>query len=141
VTEEVTDYRYAVSEIKYNKWYMKEKILKAIDKGLMNVLSTDITDHDIEFDHDDINSEYVPYEYRTVDMGNAGIWCEYNLGAYPGNKASNWYGDYYAWGEMETKDNYSWETYKYCEGTSDTITKYNETDGLKQLKPVDDVVT
>jgi len=74
-------------------------------------------------------------------MGKAGIWCKYNLGAFPGAKASDWYGDYYAWGEMETKDNYSWETYKHCDGTKETIAKYNETDGLKQLKPVDDVVT
>jgi len=36
---------------------MKEKILKAIDKGLMNVLSTDITDQDIDFNHNDIDND------------------------------------------------------------------------------------
>ena len=35
------------------------------------------------------------------------------------------YGDYYAWGETETKEDYSWSTYKWCEGSSTTLTKYN----------------
>lgn len=48
------------------------------------------------------------------------------------------YGDYYAWGETEPhyssldpltwKDNktgYSWATYKWCNGTQSTLTKYN----------------
>jgi len=74
-------------------------------------------------------------------MGKAGIWCEYNLGAFPGNKVSEWYGNYYAWGEAEVKDEYSWETYDYCNGTKDTIMKYNKTDGLIRLDPNDDVIT
>jgi len=36
---------------------MKEKILNAIDKGLMNVLSPDIQNQDIDFNHDDIDSD------------------------------------------------------------------------------------
>jgi len=36
---------------------MKDKILNAIDKGLMNALSTDITDQDIDFDKSDITSQ------------------------------------------------------------------------------------
>jgi len=74
-------------------------------------------------------------------MGTGILWCEYNLGAYPGLKPENWYGRYYAWGETETKDNYSWETYKHCKGTKDTITKYNKKDELTHLEPTDDVVT
>jgi len=38
---------------------MKEKIIKAISEGLMNALSTDITVHDIDFNHDDIDNEYI----------------------------------------------------------------------------------
>jgi len=122
---------------------MKEKIIKAIDKGLTNVLSTDITDHDIDFNHNDIDNEYIRYEYNTVNMGKAGIWCEYNLGAFPGNKVSDWYGNYYAWGETETKNDYSWKTYKYCKGPIHQIqtTKYNENDMLDRLESKDDAVT
>ena len=62
------------------------------------------------------------------------------------------YGDYYAWGETETKDDYSWSwaTYKYCKGSYETLTKYCRnveygnggfTDKLTTLEPADDVAT
>ena len=35
------------------------------------------------------------------------------------------YGDYFAWGETEPKSNYSWSTYKWCNGSSRTLTRYN----------------
>ena len=34
------------------------------------------------------------------------------------------YGDYFAWGETEPKDNYSWSTYKWCNGDYYKLTKY-----------------
>ena len=61
----------------------------------------------------------------TVCKGADGLlydlfWGTCNLGA---EKPED-YGDYYAWGEVETKDNYSWSTYKW--GNSSTnLTKYN----------------
>ena len=55
-----------------------------------------------------------------VDLGLSVKWASYNIGAfYPEH-----YGDYFAWGETKPKEDYSWETYKYCKGTSTTITKY-----------------
>ncbi len=46
------------------------------------------------------------------------------------------YGSYFSWGEVSTKQNYSWET---CEwGTHDNPTKYNSTDGKTTLDPEDD---
>ena len=51
-----------------------------------------------------------------IDMGEAGKWACCNVGA-----SAPWeYGSYYAWGETEEKDNYSWETYIHCDGSSDT---------------------
>ena len=35
------------------------------------------------------------------------------------------YGDYYAWGETEPKENYSWSTYKFGTGSSGTFSKYD----------------
>jgi hypothetical protein len=58
------------------------------------------------------------------------------------------YGGYYAWGEVETKTDYSWETYKWCNGTANTLTKYcnnseygynGYTDDKYVLDPEDDV--
>jgi hypothetical protein len=35
------------------------------------------------------------------------------------------YGDYFSWGETSPKDYYDWSTYKWCKGSSNTLTKYN----------------
>ena len=48
-----------------------------------------------------------------------------NVGA---NKPEE-YGDYFAWGETEPKSYYSWSTYKWCNGSSSTLTKYNTKSG------------
>ena len=34
------------------------------------------------------------------------------------------YGDYFAWGETVPKDYYGWRTYKWCNGSNTTLTKY-----------------
>lgn len=58
------------------------------------------------------------HEY--VDLGLSVKWATCNVGA---SKPEE-YGDYYAWGETETKSTYNWSTYKYCNGSSSTMTKY-----------------
>ena len=58
---------------------------------------------------------------KAVDLGLSVKWANVNLGAY----AEDEYGDFFAWGETITKDEYTWETYKWCHGTNTTITKYN----------------
>lgn len=57
----------------------------------------------------------------------------------------------YAWGEIEEQDNWNgWETYRYCNGTNNTLTKYcnnhfvgynGYTDTLSTLEAMDDVAT
>ena len=70
-----------------------------------------------------------------IDLGlPSGIkWASRNVGA----EAPEEFGNYYAWGEVFTKRNYTWETYKYRDG--ETITKYNGTDNLRVLESSDDV--
>lgn len=72
--------------------------------------------------------------HNYVDLGLSVLWATCNVGA---NNAED-YGDYFAWGETEAKQNFSWEIYKWCNGTKSTITKYNATDGLTTLLPEDD---
>ena len=72
---------------------------------------------------------------EVVDLGltSGTLWATKNVGA--ANPQD--YGGYYAWGEVETKAIYSWETYKY--GTSSTtLTKYNtlEANGTVDNKTV-----
>lgn len=51
-----------------------------------------------------------------TDLGLSVKWATCNVGA----KSPEEYGGYYAWGETEEKTSYTWETYKYCAGTSKT---------------------
>ena len=62
---------------------------------------------------------YNGHEY--VDLGLSVKWATCNVGA---NKPEE-YGDYFAWGETQPKSNYDWSTYKWCNGSYDTQTKYN----------------
>ena len=81
---------------------------------------------------------------EAIDMGLSVKWASLNLGA----SRPEEYGNYYAWGEIEVKSNYSWETYKWCMGSEYTRTKYctdmqcgdnGFTDGKVILDPEDDV--
>ena len=84
-------------------------------------------------------------ENMYVDLGlpSGTLWAKWNVGAHSPEE----YGDYFAWGETKPKSNYCWETYKYCEGTDITLTKYNwnpevgYTDDLSELLPEDDAAT
>jgi len=81
------------------------------------------------------------HEY--VDLGLSVKWATCNVGA----SQPEDYGDYYAWGETEEKSDYSWETYKWCKGTYDTMTKYcmismyGTVDNCTTLTSSDDVAT
>ncbi len=68
-----------------------------------------------------------------IDLGLSVKWATFNVGA----KKPEEYGDYFAWGETNTKRNYNWLTYKWCTGTPRNITKYNNK-GIA-LDLVDDV--
>lgn len=86
--------------------------------------------------------DYFP-ENVYVDLGLSVKWATCNVGA---NKPEE-YGDYYAWGETEPKDFYFWDTYKYCDGTYNSLTKYTDSaygkdgfsDNKSVLDPEDDV--
>lgn len=83
-----------------------------------------------------------------VDLGlvSGTKWAKYNIGA----SSISDYGDYFAWGETETKSDYSWETYNYGSDWN-KLTKYcpsdkseywdgsGNPDNLTQLVPTDDV--
>ena len=56
-----------------------------------------------------------------VDLGLSIKWATCNVGA----SSPEEYGDYFAWGETEPKSIYDWSTYKYCNDSSSTLTKYN----------------
>lgn len=53
-----------------------------------------------------------------IDLGlpSGTKWACCNVGA----SMPEAYGDYYAWGETQTKSTYDWSTYKYCNGTKES---------------------
>lgn len=83
-----------------------------------------------------------------VDLGlpSGLLWATRNVGA----SSPEDYGDYFAWGETQPKEVYSWSTYRYCYGDYNEFTKYCDdalygyngfTDNLTMLQPSDDAAT
>lgn len=77
----------------------------------------------------------VIFDCDFVDLGlpSGTKWGTCNIGA----KKEHEYGDYFAWGETETKEEYTWETYKFL--NNNKITKYSNQDKLEELELEDDV--
>ena len=77
-----------------------------------------------------------------VDLGlPSGLkWASMNVGATKPEE----YGEYFAWGETQPKSNYAWSTYMWCNGSFNTLTKYNTdssygtVDNKTVLDPEDD---
>ena len=87
-------------------------------------------------------------DHTYVDLGlpSGLLWATCNVGA----DIPEEYGDYFAWGETQPKDNFSWTNYQYCMGSFNTLTKYCNnpdigyngfTDDLTTLLPEDDAAT
>ncbi|MBR5533029.1 MAG: hypothetical protein IKU59_06980 [Bacteroidales bacterium] len=85
-----------------------------------------------------IENRHNGHEY--VDLGLSVKWATCYVGADTPEES----GDYFAWGETEPKDIYNWATYKWCNGTSDVMTKYctsstyGEVDNNRSLEFSDD---
>ncbi len=75
--------------------------------------------------------------WHAVDMGLSVKWASCNVGA---TKAED-IGLYYAWGELETKEQYDLYTYKWYDIESSMMTKYNFYDCEYILRSIDDVAT
>ena len=76
-------------------------------------------------------------KHEYVDLGLSVMWATTNVGA----ESAEEYGEYFAWGETEPKEAYSWDTYKWCNSADTSITKYNNADGMTTLLPEDDAAT
>jgi hypothetical protein len=84
---------------------------------------------------------------EAVDLGLSVKWASFDLGATKPEE----YGEYFAWGETEPKEDYSWSTYKWCmNGNYNQLTKYctnssygynGFTDNKTVLDPEDDAAS
>ncbi len=89
----------------------------------------------------------VNHEYVDLGLPSGTLWATCNVGA----SSPEEYGDYFAWGETGPHDGWWWwDGYIYCNGSSNTLTKYctqsgygynGFTDNLTELLPEDDAAT
>ena len=134
-----------------------KQILEAVNRGIQLALDDFDDEEQVQnikskqVNHRDYTKEYLDLMKDAVDLGlpSGTFWCKYNLGVDQNQlpKAENWYGDYYAWGELEgNKPGFRWINYKFGKAF-DNLTKYCNrssyglkrfTDNLTQILPEDD---
>ena len=82
-------------------------------------------------------------EYVDLGLPSGTLWATCNVGA----SAPEEYGNYFAWGETKPKQKYNVSTYKWCNGSIISMTKYNTdinygiVDDKTELDPADDAAT
>ena len=107
--------------------------LSASAQYYMNIRKGDGTS--VQYVVSEIDSVWFSPAPTYVDLGLSVIWATFNVGASAPEEA----GDYFAWGEVQTKEEYKDNNYKWYNGGSYDITKYNATDNKATLESDDDV--
>ena len=95
----------------------------------------------------------ITYEYVDLGLPSGLKWAKCNVGASSETES----GVYFQWGETSgvseslvgkySDENYSWSSYEHCEGTRNTLTKYNinngqgTVDNKTTIESVDDAAT
>ncbi|MBQ7818234.1 MAG: hypothetical protein IJ341_00900 [Bacteroidales bacterium] len=90
-----------------------------VEVSTKNPYTATITE-DVEYKANFKETKGVENGYTWIDLGLSVKWATCNVGATTPEE----YGDYFAWGETSPKTTYNWSTYKYCNGTSTSMTKY-----------------
>ena len=99
----------------------------------MNIRKSDGTK--AQYSVSEVDSVWFSPAPSSVDLGLSVKWATFNIGASAPEDA----GDYFAWGEVETKEEYKENNYKWYNGNSSDIKKYNSTDNKLTLESADDV--
>ena len=81
---------------------------------------------------------------QAIDLGLSVNWASWNVGA----SSPEEYGNLFAWGESETKWDFDWSNYIWCNGSGSSLTKYNSNpssgaivDNKTTLDPEDDAAS
>ncbi len=115
--------------------------INKLDNTVIKVAVSEIDS--IDFVTEQELPDFNGHEYVDLGLPSGLLWATCNVGA----NSPEEYGDYFAWGEVTTKESYYWSTYKYCNGSSSTLTKYCNnssygyngfTDNKTVLDPEDD---
>ena len=135
-----------INILNLNVYFMKltKQILEAIQHGIKLALddyqdiepNSSVSSNNDVIDAEDVIQYKLDLDKYTVDLElpSGTLWCKYNIGVNPMflNTPKNYYGNYYAWGEIvpNKSDGYNWKTYH--------LIKYNEEDHLNKLQFMDD---
>ena len=120
-----------VNDYKSYKVYKDGKIIQTISLSEVD----NLTAFDASEKEQETSVKINGYEFVDLGLPSGLLWATCNIGA----DSPEDIGDYYSWGETETKSTYAWSTYKWCRGSSNSITKYNELNC--ELKSGDDVAS
>ena len=100
---------------------------------VMNVRKSDGTK--VQYSVSEVDSVWFSPAPTYVDLGLSVKWATFNIGASAPEEA----GDYFAWGEVKTKNEYKESNYVWYNGNNANIRKYNSTDNILTLESADDV--
>lgn len=89
-------------------WYIDDKLISSEKTFVYNV------------NKDVVLTAKFYKDVEFIDLGISVKWASCNIGA----NFPEQYGNYYAWGEIEEKGEYSWNTYKWCNGSVNSLNKY-----------------
>ena len=81
------------------------------------------------------NGNYLIGPHEAVELGLSVKWSACYIGA----KTPQDCGNYYSWGEIETKTDFSWDTYKWLDPDAPKFLKYQSRSSV--LFPEDDIAT
>ena len=114
VSEDAADWLYQSSDVYYNSYandYIIYFMVAANPGQESRTGHVRVVTVDGKYSSAEITVEQLPLPQHAIDLGLDVYWHDMNLGANsPGE-----YGDYYAWGELEPKTTYTWDTYN-CNG-------------------------
>ena len=133
------DYSVSVTGLKGNTTYYYRAYVIVNGEYRYGEVKSFTTKHSEDNSNTDTDTDNI----EAVDLGLSVKWASCNVGA----ESPEEYGDYFAWGETEPKSDYSWSTYKWCNGSYDTQTKYctsssyGTVDNKTVLDPEDDAAT
>lgn len=137
--------------MKFNK-----HILEAINKGVRIALDDyEDIENELSSKSDIIQNDNeianIIDNFVNLGLPSGTLWGKYNLGVNPKklkpNDPKSYCGNYYAWGELQPKKEYTWETYKFLDHIDKLsnglekrfVTKYNSEDNILVLQREDNV--
>ena len=101
-------------------WASSNTAIATINNGVLTTKSAGTVTISASYEGETTDCKIIVIEPEYVDLGLSVMWATCNVGT----TIPEGYGDYFAWGETMPKTKYDWSTYKYCNGSYDTQTKY-----------------